>query len=127
MGCCDSSVLPETEFFKSNQQISVYFDSQNHVIYEPIKIKRRVGVIVYPGALANNKKYAEIAFNLSKNGYCVVLCKMPCNLSAMGSNRATDISANYSAYVDKWVLGGHSLGKIFLKLLKFLSRIHDLK
>jgi hypothetical protein len=112
MGCCDSTVLPETEFFKSNEQISIYTDQQDHVIYEPLKLKRRVGVIFYPGALANNTRYAEIAFNLCENGYFVVLCKMPCNLSAMGSNRASDISANYFAYVDKWVLGGHSLGKI---------------
>ena len=37
---------------------------------------------------------------------------MPCNTAFLAPNRASSISEVYSTQVDKWVLGGHSLGGI---------------
>ncbi len=36
---------------------------------------------------------------------------MPCNTAAYAPSRAADIAERYKTNVDKWVLGGHSLGK----------------
>lgn len=112
MGCSSSSlVIPQTKFFKSDDEIKIFIDENSHVIYEPLNIKRRVGVIIYPGYKANHKRYSNIAYNLGKNGYFTVLCSMPCSAAILAPNRAAHISENYSVHVDKWVLGGHSLGK----------------
>ena len=122
MGCCETRFLPETEYFKSNEQIKVYLSDKNDIIYEPLNIKKRIGVIVYPGATANNKHYAEIGYNLCKNGYFTVLCKMPCNLASFSSDRAADIAKSYLSYADIWILGGHSLGNlIFIYFLLTLT------
>jgi alpha-beta hydrolase superfamily lysophospholipase len=113
MGCFSSSmVIPQTKFFKSDEKIRVYIDENSHVIYEPLDEKRRVGVIFYPGFKANHKRYSNIAFNLAKNGYFTVLCSMPCNTAFLAPNRASEISESYSRHVEKWVIGGHSLGGI---------------
>jgi hypothetical protein len=114
MGCCSYKQLPKSEYFESNEQINIYFNEKNDLIYEPLKEIRRIGIIIYPGLTLVTKGYADIAFSLAQNGYFSVLCKMPCNTAAFAPSRAADIAERYETKVDKWVLGGHSLGKFRL-------------
>lgn len=111
MGCCLSLPLTRArEFLVSNENLNIYFDHED-VVFEPRQIKKPIGVCIYPGALCDSRAYAELAFEIAKNGYFTIVCKMPLNLSSFAPNKALEIEKRYSSKVKKWVIGGHSLGK----------------
>lgn len=65
-------------------------------------------VVMYPGALVDNRAYAPLMIEFAKNGYDAFLCEMPMNLAMFGLNMADDLQKEYS--YDHWYMAGHSLG-----------------
>ena len=118
--CCCSwaygALTSANEYLISDESVHVLTDSKGHIVFEPLNliVEKPFGVIFYPGVIAEPKAYSEIAHSLAENGYFTVLCKMPCNTAAFSTNKAIEIASFYGDRVEKWVVGGHSLGGVML-------------
>ncbi len=97
-------------FIEANTDISVSI-SREDIVISPAKQTdtREIGIIFYPGGLVEPEAYIKLCARLSKEGYLVVIPKMPLNLAIFGVNKAKDVMEKFQG-VEKWVIGGHSLG-----------------
>ena len=69
-----------------------------------------VGIVLYPGARVHPESYAPtMAPIVAERDVVVVIPEMPLNLAVLDSNAADDVM-DASPEVDRWVVGGHSLG-----------------
>lgn len=69
------------------------------------------GIILYPGAKVKNTSYSYYAKGLAKEGYTVIIPKMPFNIAFFNSGRAADYIDRYPR-ITEWFVGGHSLGGV---------------
>ena len=67
------------------------------------------GFIFYPGALVAPESYSSWMEDLSRQGYCAIIAKLPFNLAFLDYKAANKIR-NQFPDVARWVIGGHSLG-----------------
>lgn len=67
------------------------------------------GFIFYPGGLVTPEAYAAHLKPLAETGYTVIVPNMPFNLAVFDMNAADQIIAE-NPQIDRWVIGGHSLG-----------------
>ena len=68
-----------------------------------------VGFLFYPGGKVEYTAYAPLLRQLAAQDILCVLLKMPCNLAVLDSNAADGIR-EYFPGVERWYIGGHSLG-----------------
>ncbi|MDT0328497.1 alpha/beta hydrolase [Nocardiopsis lambiniae] len=69
------------------------------------------GVVFYPGARVEAEAYtAPWAPVVAATGVTVVIPRMPLNLAVLDPDRADDAVAEHGDGVERWYLGGHSLG-----------------
>ena len=69
-----------------------------------------VGVVLYPGANVSSDAYALLAQRLSEeSGALVAVVRVPLNLAFLDRDAAKEVIEAYPG-VNKWVVGGHSLG-----------------
>lgn len=69
-----------------------------------------VGLIIYPGARVHSESYLwTLAPIAAQQDVLIVIPEMPLNLALLDSDAADDVMAATPA-VDRWVVGGHSLG-----------------
>lgn len=67
------------------------------------------GLIFYPGGKVEYTAYAPLMRALAEEGVLCVLTEMPLNLAVLDMNAADGIPQQYPQ-VQKWYIGGHSLG-----------------
>lgn len=67
------------------------------------------GLIFYPGGLVDHAAYAPLMQALSDRGILCLLTEMPLDLAVLDMNAADGLQALYPQ-VDRWLIGGHSLG-----------------
>lgn len=80
------------------------------LVFEPANNKpATTGYIFYPGGRVDYRAYAPMANALAKEGYLVIIPRMPLNLAVFGINMAADV-INTHPEINYWVMGGHSLG-----------------
>lgn len=70
-----------------------------------------VGLIVYPGAGVDPGAYAAVAREVAVAGYIVVIPNMPLDLAVLDEDAADGIIAERPE-IKRWVIGGHSLGRV---------------
>ncbi len=70
---------------------------------------RSTGLAFYPGAKVDPRAYAHVLRPIAEAGYPVVIHKQPFNLAILEGN-AADAVVGDTDDVDRWVVGGHSLG-----------------
>lgn len=68
-----------------------------------------LGFILYPGGRVDPASYAAPAREIAEAGYLVVVPQLTLNLAVLDANAADDIVAAHPE-IDRWVIGGHSLG-----------------
>lgn len=68
-----------------------------------------VGFIFYPGGKVEYTAYEPLMRQLAARGVLCVLIEMPFNLAVLDMNAADGVCARYPD-VDRWYIGGHSLG-----------------
>jgi dienelactone hydrolase len=86
-------------------------DSNFYYVFKPRYATPTVGFIVYPGAYAYPEAYAPAAHAIAAKGFLVAVVKMKQDLAIMSHDRAAAvINDNHS--VEKWIIGGHSLGGV---------------
>lgn len=71
---------------------------------------RATGLAFYQGAKVDPQAYAHILRPLAEAGFPVVIFKQPYNLAVLDSKAANAVIGNTDDTVDRWVVGGHSLG-----------------
>jgi pimeloyl-ACP methyl ester carboxylesterase len=67
------------------------------------------GFVFYPGARVPVEAYAPAMHAIADAGYLSVAVPMPFGLAVLAPNAADDVIDAYPE-VDRWVIGGHSLG-----------------
>lgn len=81
------------------------------VVIAPTGAAPRTGVVFYPGARVSPAAYAAAwAPIAARSGVRVVIPAMPLNLAVLAPNRAESTAAAFGGGVDRWYVGGHSLG-----------------
>jgi len=81
--------------------------TDNMVIFRPQNID--AGLIFYPGGKVEYTAYAPLMQQLAQSNIVCVITQMPFNLAVMDIN-AADKAIERIADVDRWYIGGHSLG-----------------
>ena len=71
---------------------------------------RATGLAFYPGAKVDPQAYSNILRPLAESGFTVVIFKPPYNLAVLEPNAANAVIGNTDDTIDRWVVGGHSLG-----------------
>ena len=69
----------------------------------------KAGFIFYPGGKVEVDSYFPLMAECAKNDILAVIIKMPFNLAVFDINAAEGIREKYPE-VEKWYIGGHSLG-----------------
>lgn len=69
----------------------------------------KIGLIFYPGAKVEYSAYAPLMRALAERGYLAVVVEMPFNFAFFNIGAADGVRAAYPQ-VEKWWVGGHSLG-----------------
>jgi dienelactone hydrolase len=80
------------------------------VIIEP-ENPNGTGIVIYPGARVKNTAYSYYAQGLAREGYTVIVPKMPFNIAFFNSGRA-EMYVERFPKVHEWFIGGHSLGGV---------------
>jgi hypothetical protein len=71
---------------------------------------KTTGLVFYPGAKVDPRAYANILRPIAEAGYPVIIIKLPFNLAVLSPNAADTVVGDPDDDVDRWVVGGHSLG-----------------
>ena len=95
------------KYMKGNDEVQIFDEDLSFHFQGPGKDK---ALIFYQGAKVQEEAYAEILYNLAKNGIDCFLVKMPFHFALFGKNKATEIINNNKELYDKWYIAGHSLG-----------------
>ncbi|MEM1128059.1 MAG: alpha/beta family hydrolase [Bacteroidota bacterium] len=104
----DPSVL------RSSPQVNVSMSSAA-LTFTPTTDTARVGVLFYPGALADPAAYAPMARALAEAGYAAVILELPFRLAPLARHRAQLTQRTRTLIREEgtqraWVIGGHSKG-----------------
>jgi len=67
------------------------------------------GLVFYPGAKVDPRAYSRLLRPLAEAGYTVVVVKFPYNLAVFGIDAADSVNGDDDG-IDRWIVGGHSLG-----------------
>jgi len=78
------------------------------LVFKP-KAPNGSGMVFYPGGLVDAAAYTPIAQALAERGSLVVIAPMPLDLAIFGIS-AGDAVIKAFPEVDRWAIGGHSLG-----------------
>ena len=71
--------------------------------------KPEAGLIFYPGGKVEFGAYAPLMKACAERGILCVLLHVPANLAVLDQNAADGVAADYPE-IDRWYVGGHSLG-----------------
>ena len=77
--------------------------------FSPVGADPSAGLVLYPGGRVDYRAYAPAARAIASEGFLVVIVPMPFGLAVLAPERALEIAEAYPE-VDKWAIGGHSLG-----------------
>lgn len=77
--------------------------------FQPRVGRPQTGLVFYPGGRVEPEAYAVLAHDIAREGYLVVIPRMPLNLAVLDRQAARRVMADYPG-VKNWVVGGHSLG-----------------
>lgn len=67
------------------------------------------GLIFYPGGRVEHDAYVPLIYAFAQRGITCVLVDMPLNFAVFDIDAAADVRNQFSE-IDKWYIGGHSLG-----------------
>jgi pimeloyl-ACP methyl ester carboxylesterase len=67
------------------------------------------GLLFYPGGLVDNHVYDKMLARFAREGFLVVVVKMPANLAVFDIGAAFTVMPSFPS-IKRWVIAGHSLG-----------------
>ncbi|TFH19798.1 MAG: hypothetical protein E4H05_03760, partial [Acidimicrobiales bacterium] len=84
--------------------------SRSSIRLTPTDDPRSAGLAFYPGAKVDPQAYAHVLRPIAEAGFPVVIFKQPYNLAILDSNAASAVIGDPDDSVERWAVGGHSLG-----------------
>lgn len=108
-GCKTYHPQTEAEAAMMGSENVVVSESSTGIHFDP-QLPNKTGFIFYPGANVKPAAYAPLMLRLAEHGYTGIIAKFPLNLAILATNKADNIRASYGSNIDRWVMGGHSLG-----------------
>jgi dienelactone hydrolase len=84
--------------------------SRSTIRLTPVDDQRATGLAFYPGAKVDPQAYAHVLRPLAEAGFPVVIFKQPYNLAILDANAADAVIGDPDDTIDRWAVGGHSLG-----------------
>ena len=97
------------EALKGNDLVTVEFNSKKDYYAFIPKEEYTSGFIFIPGGKVEATAYAPLMLKLAEEGVLCVLLKVNFNLAIVDQNAPKGIKEDFAA-VEKWSIGGHSLG-----------------
>lgn len=104
------AVEPALAAMNSDASVTVT-ETADQIVMTPLGIQSEVGVFFQPGALVDARAYAAILRPLAENGHTVVIPKQPFGIAFLSTGAFDSARAEHPP-VDRWVVGGHSLGGV---------------
>lgn len=105
-----SAAPPALAAMTSDDTLTVT-ETPSQIVMTPTGIPSEVGVLFQPGALVDARAYAAVLRPLAENGHIVVIPKQPFGIAFLSTGAFSSARTEHPA-VDRWVLGGHSLGGV---------------
>ncbi|MEO8221178.1 MAG: alpha/beta hydrolase [Specibacter sp.] len=105
-----SAAAPALAAMTSDDTVTVT-ETPTQIVMTPTSTASEVGVFFQPGALVDARAYAAVLRPLAKSGHIVVIPKQPLSIAFLSTGTFTSARTQYPP-VERWVLGGHSLGGI---------------
>ncbi len=87
---------------------TVETDKNGYIVFKPTEAAT-TGLVFYPGGKVEYTAYAPLMSSFARRGVLCVLVKMPFDLAVFDINAADGVRDGYEQ-VEKWYIGGHSLG-----------------
>lgn len=84
--------------------------SRSSIRLTPTDDPRAAGLAFYPGAKVDPQAYAHVLRPIAEAGFPVVIFKQPYNLAVLDSNAANAVIGDPDDAIERWAVGGHSLG-----------------
>lgn len=94
-----------TTVMKNETLVSIY---DNTAVFYP-EGETKTGLIFYPGGKVEYIAYAPLMQALAEEGILCLLPEMPLNLAVLDVHAADELREQFET-VEKWYIGGHSLG-----------------
>lgn len=107
-GSPSGEVMPEALAALESSD-SVHVSRGNWLTFTPAAQQPSVGFIFYPGGRVAAEAYAPLGRDLAEAGYLTVITPMPLHLAILNVDAARAV-INAHAQIERWVIGGHSLG-----------------
>lgn len=99
-----AATIQQAELSRDNISMEM---TDGMVIFRPKEIK--AGFVFYPGGKVEYTAYIPLVYQLAQHGVACIITEMPLNLAVMDMD-AADKAYERIANVDRWYIGGHSLG-----------------
>ena len=93
----------------SDDDVTVTKLESNYYVFEPTNAT--IGLVFYPGGSVEYSAYAPLLREFASNGILCILIDVPLNLAILDVNAADNLTSMYPN-IEKWYLGGHSLGGV---------------
>ncbi len=98
---------PEAQEVLAQPEVTVEHVNSRTIAFVPQQPK--AALIFYPGGKVEYTAYAPLMQELAKQGFLCLLEKMPLNLAVLDITAADGLQEKFPE-IDKWYIGGHSLG-----------------
>lgn len=99
--------LEAIDTYSMNGDVKQIVLEDDTIVYLPDNAN--TGFIFYPGGKVEYTAYEPLMIELANEGILCILIKMPFHLAVFDINAAEGLPEEYPE-IDKWYLGGHSLG-----------------
>ncbi|GAA1406343.1 hypothetical protein AUR04nite_06350 [Glutamicibacter uratoxydans] len=105
-----AAVQPALAAMDSDATVTVT-ETATDIVLAPAGGDGQLGVFFQPGALVDARAYAEVLRPLAESGHTVVIPKQPLNIAFLAMTAFESAQMKHES-IDKWVVGGHSLGGV---------------
>ncbi len=106
---CDHYACNEAAINEFANTVSVEMREVEKCIFACGGDNSQIGFIFYPGGKVDHRAYEPLLLACADKGILCVLIKMPFNMAFFDANAADRVFENFPN-VEKWYIGGHSLG-----------------
>lgn len=94
---------------RSGPRVQVSLD--DYIVFQPADRTPSTGLLFYPGGRVDYRSYAAPLQRIAAEGYLVILLPVRLNLAIVDS-RAADRARPAFPSIERWAVGGHSLGGV---------------
>ncbi|WP_125206558.1 MULTISPECIES: alpha/beta hydrolase [Isoptericola] len=102
------AVEPALDAMRSDGAVTVA-ETSTQIVLAPTDGTSGTGVFFQPGARVDPRAYAAVLHPLAEAGHTVVVAKQPLGIAFLAVGALDDARSGHPQ-VDRWVVGGHSLG-----------------